>query len=237
MPPNAVFGSTDAAADGWSVVALAVIEFRLLGVIVGNVSGSFASLVSAASVAGLLSDFSLAVCDEVAASAWAVRGEALLPLTGNEPDNSRRISSGEMCGVVRRPGELRAVAVFGAVVELEVDAAGSREATRSPPFADELELAELFAVLRDVVLVFADVPALLAGPAGDLAAALFFCGNREPPKPGSSVSCIVAGSGGIDSAWLLFVAPLFDDVFELPFAGRDWFEDCFAFDERFPLFC
>jgi hypothetical protein len=142
-----------------------------------------------------------------------------------------------MCGVVRRPGELRAVAVFGAVVELEVDAAGSREATRSPPLADELELAELFADLRDVALVFADVPALLAEPAGELAAAPFFCGIREPPKPGSSVSCMVAGSGGIDSDWLLFVAPFFADVVELPLEVRDWFGDCFAFAERFPLFC
>lgn len=125
-----------------------------------------------------------------------------------------------MCGVVRRPGEFRDVVVFEALVLLDVDAAGSRDATRSLPAADELEPAELLAVLRDVVPVFGDVLALLLELVVALAAPEFFCGSREPPRPGSSVSCMVAGSGGIESAWLFFVALDFAAELELPFEER-----------------
>jgi hypothetical protein len=190
-----------------------VFEFRLVVGVVGNVSGSFEMPAPAASASGNPSDLSLAVC--------AVRGDVLLLFTGNDPESSRRNSSGEMCGVMRRPGEFRDVVDFEAVVLFDVDAAGSREATRSLPLDDEFELAELVDALREVVPAFADVLALLVEPVAGLAAAPAFCGSREPPKPGNSVSCIDAGSGGIDSAGMLFVELFFELAFVLPFDVRD----------------
>lgn len=113
---------------------------------------------------------------------------------GNAPDSSRRSSSGEMCGDVRRPGELRVEVVPSAVAAVLGAVNASRVAVRG------LSLVG-FSPARAVPV---DWPAPLPVTAFD------FCGKGVPRKPGRSISCIVAGSGGSEfvrgGAWP--VAPL-----------------------------
>jgi hypothetical protein len=63
----------------------------------------------------------------------------------------------------------------------------------------------------------------------------FFRGKGAPPKPGSVLSCIVAGSGGAESACA--GVPLRFAASVLPVMGRDWFDDDFIEFDCCELFC
>jgi hypothetical protein len=134
-----------------------------------------------------------------------------------------------MWGVVRRPGELRVEAVPPVAGEVLGGANGSREALLTLPLlAGPPECVEPW--LERAVLF--GVPAPAAG--------LDFCGRGAPRRPGRSMSCMSAGSGGSElfrgRVWL--VAP------ELFAGGRAAFDDEVApppcpelFGDRFGIPC
>ena len=109
--------------------------------VVGNVTGVSETTVSGPSPGAAAAALGLPVF----ALSWDVdESPVFAVVAGNVPESSRRRSSGEMCGAVRRPGELRAVVPWefelGDAVELDVDAAGWRDAVRMPEMLGAKEL-------------------------------------------------------------------------------------------------